>query len=213
MWTQVLLSGRADDQKMRKGLEAITRATQSESQMVNDLLDVSRIEAGKMRFDVRTVDLPSVIEAAADIVRPSLDAKNIRLQLLLDPNRMATGRGRPGTSPAGLLELAAPMPSNSLPRKAASKSNSSCINSHVELVTVAGDNGRGIDATALPRIFEPFWQEEGGPSRSETGLGLGLSIVRKIVEMHGGSVLANSGGPGLGSTFTVIMPVSIAHQS
>ena len=208
MWTQVLLTSRADDQKMRKGLEAISRAIQSESQMINDLLDVSRIESGKMRLDVRTVDLPSVIEAATDVVRPSVDAKNIRLQLLLDPNA-----GPVAGDPERLQQVFWNLLSNAIkftPKEGRVEVKLERINSHVELAV--SDNGRGIDATALPRIFEPFWQEEGGPSRSETGLGLGLSIVRKIVEMHGGSVLAISGGPGLGSTFTVILPISLAHR-
>jgi signal transduction histidine kinase/ActR/RegA family two-component response regulator len=207
MWTQVLLGGRADDQKMRKGLEAISRAIQSESQMINDLLDVSRIEAGKMRLDVRTVDLPSVIEAAAEVVRPSADAKSIRVQLILDPKA-----GPVAGDPERLQQVFWNLLSNAVkftPKDGRVEVKLQRINSHVELTV--SDNGRGIDAKVLPRIFEPFWQEEGGPSRSEVGLGLGLSISRKIVEMHGGSLIAASGGPGLGSTFTVILPVSLAH--
>jgi signal transduction histidine kinase/ActR/RegA family two-component response regulator len=207
MWTQVLLSGRADDQKIRKGLEAITRATQSESQMINDLLDVSRIEAGKMRFDVRTVDPSSVIEAAAEIVRPSADAKSIRVDLILDPKA-----GPVAGDPERLQQVFWNLLSNAVkftPKEGRVEVKLERINSHIELTV--SDNGRGIDSKVLPRIFEPFWQEEGGPSRSETGLGLGLSISRKIVEMHGGSLIAASNGPGLGSTFTVILPVSIAH--
>lgn len=209
MWTQVLLTGRPDDQKMRKGLEAINRAIQSESQMINDLLDVSRIESGKMRLDVRTVNLSSVIEAATEIVRPSVDAKNLQLHLLLDPNA-----GPVAGDPERLQQVFWNLLANAIkftPKEGRVEVKLERINSHVELAV--SDNGRGIDPAALPRIFEPFWQEEGGPSRSETGLGLGLSIVRKIVEMHGGSVLASSPGPGLGSTFTVLLPVALAHRA
>jgi signal transduction histidine kinase/CheY-like chemotaxis protein len=207
MWTQVLLGGPADDQKTRKGLEAISRSIQSESQMINDLLDVSRIEAGKMRLDVRTVDLPSVIEAAAEVVRPSADAKGIRVNLILDPKA-----GPVAGDPERLQQVFWNLLSNSVkftPKEGRVEVKLERINSHVELSV--SDNGRGIDAKVLPHIFEPFWQEDGGPSRSEAGLGLGLSICRKIVEMHGGSLIAASDGPGLGSTFTVILPVSLAH--
>jgi len=208
MWTQVLLGSRTDDQKMRKGLEAISRAIQSESQMINDLLDVSRIEAGKMRLDVRTIDLPAIIEAAAEVIRPSADAKGIRVHVILDPKA-----GPVAGDPERLQQVFWNLLSNAVkftPKQGRVEVKLERINSHVELAV--SDNGRGIDAKVLSRIFEPFWQADGGPSRSETGLGLGLSISRKIVEMHGGSLIASSGGTGAGSTFTVILPVSLAHR-
>jgi signal transduction histidine kinase/ActR/RegA family two-component response regulator len=208
MWTQVLLGGDADDQKIHKGLQAISRAVQSEGQMINDLLDVSRIEAGKMRLDVRTVDLPSVIEAAAEVVRPSAEAKDIRIHVILDPKA-----GPVVGDPERLQQVSWNLLANAVkftPKEGRIEVKLERINSHIELTV--SDTGRGIDAKVLPRIFEPFWQEERASSRSETGLGLGLSISRKIVEMHGGSLMAASPGPGLGTTFTVILPVSLAHR-
>ncbi|HTT76616.1 MAG TPA: ATP-binding protein [Candidatus Binataceae bacterium] len=208
LWTQVLLNGPDDDQKTRTGLEAIRRAIQSESSMINDLLDVSRIEAGKMRLDVRSVNLPSVIEAAAEVVRPSADAKIIHLQLLLDPNA-----GPVAGDPERLQQVVWNLLSNAIkftPKQGRVEVKLERINSHLELTV--SDNGRGIDPAILPRIFERFWQEDAAPSRSETGLGLGLSIARKIVEMHGGSIFASSPGTGLGSTFTIILPVALAHH-
>jgi CheY-like chemotaxis protein len=172
------------------------------------LLDVSRIEAGKMRLDVRTVDLPSVVEAAVDVVRPSADAKGVHLHLILDPKA-----GPVAGDPERLQQVIWNLLSNAVkftPREGRIEVKLERINSHVELAV--SDTGRGIDPQVLPRIFEPFWQEDGGPSRASTGLGLGLSISRKIVEMHGGSLIAASSGPSLGSTFTVILPISLAHR-
>lgn len=208
MWTQVLLGGHADEEKLRKGLEAISRAIQSESQMINDLLDVSRIESGKLRLDVRTVDLPAVIEAAVETVRTSAEARNIQLQVLLDDKA-----GPVAGDPERLQQVMWNLLSNAIkftPKEGRVEVKLERINSHVE-ITVS-DNGRGIEASALARIFQPFWQEEGGPSRTQTGLGLGLSIVRQIVEMHGGSVSALSEGPGQGASFVVILPVSLANR-
>jgi signal transduction histidine kinase/ActR/RegA family two-component response regulator len=209
MWTQVLLGGPADDQKLRKGLEAISRAIQSESQMINDLLDVSRIEAGKLRLDVRTVDLPAVIEAAVETVRPSADARDIQIHVLLDTNA-----GPVAGDPERLQQVFWNLLSNAVKftqKEGRIEVKLERINSHVEIAV--SDNGRGIEPAALARIFQPFWQEDSGSARTQMGLGLGLSIVRQIVEMHGGSVSATSDGPGHGSSFAVVLPVSLANRT
>jgi signal transduction histidine kinase/ActR/RegA family two-component response regulator len=208
MWTQVLLKGGNDDQKLRRGLEAISRAIQSETQMIDDLLDVARIGSGKLRIDVRTADLPAIIEAAIDAVRPSADAKDIHLHVLLDPKA-----GPVAGDPERLQQVFWNLLSNAVkftPKGGRIEVKLERINSHVEIAV--SDNGQGIDPSAARRIFDPFWQAEGGPSRSHTGLGLGLSIVKRIVEMHGGSIVASSEGLGHGATFTVILPVSLARR-
>jgi len=207
MWSQVLLKG-ADDAKLRKGLAAISRAIQSETQMIDELLDVSRIGSGKLRLDVRTIDLPAVIEAAIETVRSTADARDTRLHVLLDAKA-----GPVVGDPERLQQVFWNLLSNAVkftPKGGRIEVKLERINSHVEIAV--SDNGQGIDPSALRRIFEPFWQVESGPSRSQTGLGLGLSIVKRIVEMHGGSIIASSEGPGHGSTFTIVLPVSLARR-
>jgi signal transduction histidine kinase len=154
-----LLSGRADDPKMRKGLEAISRAIQSESQMINDLLDVSRIEAGKLRLDVRTVDLPAVIGAAIETMRPSADARNIELQALLDPKA-----GPVAGDPERLQQVFWNLLSNAVkftPKEGRVQVKLERINSHVE---IESDNGRGMIRPPWLASFSRFGRKKAAPA-------------------------------------------------
>ena len=167
-----------------------------QAQLIEDLLDVARIVEGKVRLQVRPVALADVINSAFDTVRPAADAKNIRLQAVLDTTVVAI----PG-DPDRLQQVVWNLLSNAV--KFSDKGGRvhvvlERVNSHIE-ITVS-DSGRGIPSAQLPRLFERFWQADSSTTRSYAGLGLGLAIVRHLVELHGGTVSAESPGEGRGST-------------
>ena len=202
-WTQLLRSGTLEKDKAERGLEVIERNVVSLSQLIDDLVDVSRVVSGKFRLDVRPIDLVPVIRAAVESQRPASDAKHIRLQLVLDERAgMISGDSE------RLQQVMGNLLSNAI--KFTAKGGSVQVilgrsESHVEMGVT--DTGIGIEATFLPHIFEPFQQAMDGSMRRHGGLGLGLSIVRHIVELHGGEIIARSGGPGQGSSFTVKLPL------
>jgi CheY-like chemotaxis protein len=177
-------------------------------QLIDDLLDVSRIIAGKMRLDVRPVDLEAVIRAAIDAVRPAADSKEIRLQCVLDPRAVGiTG------DPDRLQQVVWNLLINAVkftPKRGRVQVHLQRTNSHVEIVV--SDTGQGISEEQLPHLFERFHQADSTSTRSHTGLGLGLALVRHLVELHGGKVTAQSPGEGQGATFTVELPVAIVHR-
>jgi len=202
-WTQLLRSGTLDEQKSRRALEVIERNVTSQAQLIDDLIDVSRVVSGKFRLDVRAVDLAPVVKAAADSQVPASDAKQIRLQLVLDERA-----GLISGDSERLQQVMWNLISNAI--KFTAKGGRVQVvlqraESHVE-VTVT-DSGVGIDADFLPHVFEPFQQATGGSTRRHGGLGLGLSIVRHIVELHGGEIIADSEGLGHGSKFTIKFPL------
>jgi CheY-like chemotaxis protein len=170
--------------------------------LIDDLLDVSRIITGKLRLEVQTVELASLIDSAVESVRPAAEAKEIRIQVITDPHA-----GPVSGDPGRLQQVMWNLLSNAVkytPKRGRVYVKLEQVNSHVE-VSVA-DTGIGIDPTFLPRIFERFTQWEPAPNKGRAGLGLGLSIVQHLVEMHGGTVKAESKGVGHGSTFTVVLP-------
>ena len=185
-------------------MAVIERNAQVQSQMIDDLLDVSRIITGKMRLDVRPVDPKGVVEAAIDAVRPAADAKEIRLQTVLDPLA-----GPITGDPERLQQVVWNLLANAVrftPKRGRIQVTLRRVNSHVDIVV--SDTGEGIDSATLPFIFERFRQ---GSGRQPGGLGIGLALVRHLVELHGGEVEASSDGPGTGATFTVRLPVTIAR--
>jgi signal transduction histidine kinase/ActR/RegA family two-component response regulator len=202
-WTQLLRSGRLKKEKADRGLEVIERNVASLSQLIDDLVDVSRVASGKFRLDVRPIDLMPVIRAAVEAQRPASDARQIRLQLVLDERAGAIS----GDSER-LQQVMSNLLSNAIkftPKGGSVQVRLGRAESHVELAV--SDNGIGIDPMFLPHVFEPFQQATDGSMRRHSGLGLGLSIVRHIVELHGGEIIAASEGPGLGSTFTIKLPL------
>jgi signal transduction histidine kinase len=202
-WAHMLRAGALDGATTSRALESIKRSAQAQAQLIEDLLDVSRIISGKLRLDVRQIELLPVIEAAIDTVHPAADAKQIRLQSTLDPNA-----GPVSGDPQRLQQAVWNLLSNAIkftPRGGFIRVNLQRVNSHVE-ITVA-DTGKGIRADFLPRIFERFSQADSGSTRRAGGLGLGLAIVRHLVELHGGTVDVASPGEGQGATFTVRLPV------
>jgi signal transduction histidine kinase/CheY-like chemotaxis protein len=202
-WARMLRAGQLDVQTAARALEVIERNAQAQVQMIDDLLDVSRIITGKMRLDVRLVDLKSVVDAALDAIRPAAAAKEIHLRAVLDPLA-----GPVSGDPDRLQQIVWNLLTNSVrftPRHGRIEVTLHRMNSHVQIVV--SDTGEGIDPVLLPVIFERFQQ---GGSRERGGLGLGLALVRHLVELHGGEVRAQSQGVGKGATFTVRLPVSIA---
>ncbi len=202
-WSQMLQSHHLGENETAKALAIIERSARSQNQLIEDILDVSRIITGKLRLDVRGVDLPNVISAAVDAARPAAEAKNIRLQTLLDPNA-----GPISGDPDRLQQIVWNLLSNAVkftPKNGRIQIRLERVNSHVEIVV--SDTGKGIEAEFLPHVFDRFRQSDGSMTRRHGGLGLGLAIVRQIVELHGGTVAAMSGGEDQGATFTISLPL------
>ena len=205
-WARMLQAGQVDEQARGRALDAIIRNANAQVQLIDDLLDVSRIIAGKIRLDVRSVDLPAVIDAALDAVRPAASTKAIRLQTVLDP------RAGPVTGdPDRLQQVVWNLLMNAVkftPRGGRVQVHLQRVNSHIEIVV--SDTGHGIAPEMLSLIFDRFLQADSSSTRAHTGLGLGLALVRHLVELHGGSVTAQSAGEGKGATFTVKLPLTLA---
>ncbi len=206
-WANMLKAGRLDEATAARGLEAIVRNSEAQVRLIDDLLDVSRVVSGKMRLDVQVVDLPSVIGAALDAVGPAAAAKEIRLQSVLDP------RAGPVTGdPSRLQQVVWNLLSNAVkftPKRGRIQVHLQRVSSHVEIVV--SDTGEGISADLLPVIFDRFRQGDSSSTREHAGLGLGLSLVKYLVELHGGSATAQSDGKGKGATFTVKLPLTIVQ--
>jgi PAS domain S-box-containing protein len=206
-WTQLLRSTHQENPATwKEGLEVIERNTHVQVQLIEDLLDISRIISGKLRMDVCSVDLPAVIKAAIDVVQPTAQAREIRLETMIDPRAGPV----PG-DPNRLQQVAWNLLSNAIkftPKRGKVQVILARINSHVE-VTVS-DTGQGIPAEFLPHVFERFTQRDSSSTRAHQGLGLGLAICRHLVELHGGSIHAESEGEDKGSTFRVKLPLAIA---
>jgi signal transduction histidine kinase/ActR/RegA family two-component response regulator len=206
-WIQLLRMER-DEASLGEGLDTIDRNARAQSRLIEDILDFSRINAGKLRLNVRALDLVDVIDAAIDVVRPGADAKGIRIERVLD----SEGGHVSGDSDR-LQQVVWNLLSNAVkftPRGGRVQVRLERINSHCEL-TVA-DTGEGIPRKFLPFVFDRFSQADSSSTRAHTGLGRGLGIVRHLVELHGGTVQAFSAGPGEGATFAVRLPLLVAHH-
>jgi CheY-like chemotaxis protein len=207
-WARMLRSGQLQGEAQRtRALEVIERNANAQVQLVDDLLDVSRVITGKMRLDVRPVDLKVVVETALDAIRPAAEAKNIRLQSVLDP-RAGSITGDPDRMQQVVWNLLM----NAVkftPRGGRVQTNLQRVSSHVEIVV--SDTGLGIAPDILPLIFERFRQADSSSTRLHSGLGLGLALVKHLVELHGGTVAAQSAGEGKGATFVVKLPLAIAE--
>jgi PAS domain S-box-containing protein len=206
-YARLLRGGILTGDKAAEGFETLERNAASLAQIIEDVLDVSRIVSGKLRLDVQPVELPLIIENAVATVRPAADAKGIRVQTTIDP-RVGPISGDPNR----LQQIAWNLLSNAVkftPKGGRVQVRLERVNSHVELAV--SDTGIGISPDFLPYVFERFRQADSGVTRKTGGLGLGLAIVRHIVEMHGGTVEASSGGEGQGATFRVRLPLMIVH--
>jgi PAS domain S-box-containing protein len=200
-WSDMLLTGNLDAATSARAVETIHRNAQAQKQVIADLLDVSRIISGKLRLDVRALDLPS-IEAALDAVRPAAEAKGVRLQALIDSlaGPISGDADRVQQIIWNLLTNAVKF----TPKGGRVQIKLARVNSHVE-ITVR-DSGVGISQDFLPYVFDRFRQADAATTRLYGGLGLGLSIVRQLTELHGGTARVESEGEGKGATFIISLP-------
>ncbi len=207
-WSNLLLQGDVETQKQQQALETIARNAKAQGQLIDDLLEVSRIITGKLRLEFSPCHLQPVIEAAVESVRPTAAAKAVRLQLLLEPRA-----GFVFGDPDRLQQVVWNLLSNAVKftrRDGFVQVKFQRINSHVEISV--SDSGEGIKPDFLPHVFDRFRQADGSTTRAHGGLGLGLAIVRHLVELHGGSVRAESAGQGQGATFIVRLPLMLTHD-
>ena len=202
-WSSVLREAKRDEKVLSQGLDAIDRNARVQAQLIDDLLDVSRIVSGKLNLDVRPLDISSVTRAAINVVRPAADAKSITLDYFAEP-----GLGAISADSGRLHQIIWNLLSNAVkftPQGGKITIRIRQEKSHAK-VTVQ-DTGQGIDAEFLPRVFDRFRQADSSTTRSFGGLGLGLAIVRHLVELHGGTVSAESEGVGKGATFSATFPL------
>jgi signal transduction histidine kinase len=205
-WTQFLLRDASASESLRKGLDVIDRNARAQARMVDDLLDFSRILAGKLRLETERVDLADVVEYVIRSVGPAAQAKEIGFVTSLDVAGVVLGDA------ARLQQIVWNLLSNAVKFTGRGGRVEVVLqrrDSEVELIVA--DNGQGIKPEFLPHVFERFCQEDAGIARQHGGLGLGLSIARQLVEMHGGRIVARSDGTGSGATFIVTLPATAAE--
>jgi PAS domain S-box-containing protein len=208
-WSELLQHSGTTPKDFQRGLQAIARNVRAQTQIVNDLLDMSRIIAGQVMLEVRPTSLQDVLDHALDTVRPSADNKSIRIHTLCDSS-IGPVRG----DRTRLQQVLWNLLSNAVkftPKEGQIKVILERVDSHVEISIE--DTGIGIDPDFLPFVFDRFRQADPGTARRYGGLGLGLSIVRNLVELHGGSVRAKSPGKDQGSTFTIALPLFHVHTT
>lgn len=204
-WAQVLTSS-SKPEDLAVGLGTIERNARSQAQIIEDLLDMSRIISGKVRLDIRRVDLPGIIQASIDTVLPAAQARGVRIVTEFDPLDHPLD-----ADPNRLQQVFWNLLSNSIkftPRGGVVQVILRQPNSHVE-VSVE-DTGEGIAPDFLPHVFDRFRQQDASTTRKHGGLGLGLAIVKQLVELHGGSIKTESAGQGQGATFVVSLPLDVA---
>jgi PAS domain S-box-containing protein len=208
-WTQVLLRGESpkgpDEQK--RAIEVIDRNARAQIQLIDDLLDLSRIMTGKIRLDLHQISFAGVVEAAVDSATPTADAKGIRLKAILGATQDVVS-----ADGARLQQVVWNLLTNAIkftPKGGQVQVLLQRVNSHLELNV--SDTGIGIPASYLPHVFDRFSQKDSSTTRAFGGLGLGLAICKQLVELHGGMIRAASQGEGMGATFSVQLPLSIVH--
>ena len=201
-WIQILRAKRLDEVTTARAFEAIERNAKAQAELIEDMLDVSRIITGRLRLELQPVELSSAVEGALDSVRPAAEAKGVRLEYMLDPNA-----GVISGDPHRLQQIVWNLLSNAVkftPAGGLVRVNLDRLDGEVKLTV--RDTGKGISPQFLPYVFDRFRQAEIMISRTSGGLGLGLSIARHLVELHGGVIEASSEGEGCGATFTVTFP-------
>jgi PAS domain S-box-containing protein len=206
-WARLLLTRDYSDAERRKGLEVIERNARLQTQIIEDLLDMSRIISGKVRLDVQRVGLIPVIEAALETVRPAALAKEIRLHSMLDPSA-----GQVLGDSNRLQQVVGNLLSNSVkftPKGGRVQISLERVASHIQIVV--SDSGQGIKPEFVPYVFDRFRQGDPSTTRVHGGLGIGLAIVKSLAELHGGTVSAESEGEGRGATFKVELPLAVVN--
>lgn len=206
-WANTLRTGHRRPEELAEGLETIERNARVQAQLIDDLLDMSRIISGKVRLDIQRLNLPTIIATSVETVRPSAVAKGVRLQMVIDPlNFPVSG------DPNRLQQVFWNLLNNAIkftPKGGRIQVLLERVNSEVEVSIT--DTGEGIPPEFLPYIFDRFKQADASTTRRYRGLGLGLAIVKHLVELHGGTVRAKSAGIGKGATFIVSLPLIVLH--
>ena len=203
-WARMLVDGMVTDDKREAALRTIERNAQAQKRLIEDLLDIAGMMTGKLRLDIRPIAVAEVIHNAVDAVRPAANAKNIRLETVVDPRA-----GTINADPERLQQIVWNLLSNAVkftPQDG--RVELTVTRTDRALHVTVTDSGAGISAELLPHVFERFRQGVAGNARRHGGLGLGLAIVRNLVELHGGTVAARSEGDGRGATFEVIIPAA-----
>jgi signal transduction histidine kinase len=201
-WVGVLRQGKVNPERRVQALDIIERAGRAQAKLIEDLLDVSRIVTGRLHLDVRSTDLASVIEDVVDALRPAADAKNVTLAATLD-RAVGTVAG----DPVRLQQVVSNLLSNAVKfTPSGGHAEIRLEHSASEIRIIVTDTGQGIRPDFLSHVFEPFRQAEAASRRREGGIGLGLAIVRRVVELHGGRVEARSEGEGRGTEMIVTLP-------
>jgi CheY-like chemotaxis protein len=203
-WASMIRNNEVEGTNAVRAIETIERNARSQARLIDDLLDVSRIITGNLRLDLHPLNLGPIVDAALDALRPTADVKGIMLQTHFAPEQCLV-KGDPNR----LRQVIWNLLSNAIKFTARGGSVSvdlNCVDSTARLKVV--DTGDGISVEFLPYVFDRFRQAEGSISRKQGGLGLGLAVARHLVELHGGTITAESEGPGKGSTFTVDLPLA-----
>jgi signal transduction histidine kinase/CheY-like chemotaxis protein len=206
-WARMLATGAIRDEQRQRAIEVIERNAQAQTQLVNDLLDVSRAISGKVRLDVRPMDLEGLVATVIDSVKPTADARHIRIEL-----DCGVGSGQIVADRERLQQVIWNLVSNAIkftPAGGRIDVQLRRLESQVQLTV--SDTGRGIEADFLPYVFDRFRQGDAGTTRQHGGLGLGLAIVRHLVELHGGTVSVESDGLGRGARFHIRLPAPIGR--
>ena len=201
-WTSILRGRGCNEADLQEGLEAIERNTKAQVQLIDDVLDIARMVSGKLRLEIRPCELTEVINASVELVRPSAEARGIKLDLQLDPSA-----SRASCDPARIQQVVWNLVANAIKFSRNGGTIRVTLGRDQSLNIQVSDVGQGISPDLLPYVFDRFRQADSSTRRRFGGLGLGLSIVKQIVEMHGGTVEASSEGEGKGSTFTVRLPI------
>ncbi|HZJ52602.1 MAG TPA: ATP-binding protein [Myxococcaceae bacterium] len=203
-WTRLLRRGGLTPEKQARALDTLERNARAQTRLVEDLLDVSRIVSGKTRLNVETADLGRIVEAAVDSIRPSADGRGVKLHATVQPCTLAG-------DPERLHQVLWNLLSNAVKFTSPGGRVAVVLEVRERTATLTvSDDGQGIHPDFLPHVFERFRQADATATRVHGGLGLGLAIVRHLVELHGGTVSAGSDGEGHGSTFTVRLPLGSA---
>jgi signal transduction histidine kinase len=196
-WLTMLRSGKLQSEKTEKAFDTIERNVRAQNRLIGDLLDVSRIIAGKLLVEPRPVEIAKVVEAAADSIALAAEEKGVNFMTMLDPEA-----GMVSGDPDRLQQAVWNLLTNAVkftPKGGHVELRLRRVNSQIEIAV--GDDGRGISPDFLPHVFDRFRQQDATTGRQHGGLGLGLAIVRHLVELHGGSVRVESAGEGRGATF------------
>jgi CheY-like chemotaxis protein len=207
-WANILRHGNLQGEELKQALDIIERNARVQAQIIDDLLDMSRIISGKVRLDVQRVDLPAVLNESIETLRATAEAKGVRLQAVVDPFA-----GPISGDPNRLQQIFWNLLNNAIkftPKGGKVRVVLERVNSHVEVSVI--DTGEGIAPEFLPYIFDRFQQGDASTTRRHGGLGLGLAIVKQLVGLHGGDVSVKSGGIGQGAAFMVQLPLIAVYS-